>query len=216
MAIFHLRMISISRGLHRSAVIIAADRAGESLRCERTGIVADGSHRRDVEEKFIVAPAGAKWTQDRARLWNAAEASEFARDARTAREIIVVLPEELTATERLLLLKEFAQALLDRYGAAIDVSIHAPGENDPHGSWCGHLLMTARKIRTEGFGGKTELDLTDRRLRERGLSQGWVHIREIRALWADLANRALARAGHDARIYSREGRGARRRSPRVV
>jgi len=73
--------------------------------------------------------------------------------------------------------------------------------------------MTARKFRLEGFGDKTELDLTDRRLRERGLSQAWVQVREIRALWAALANRALARAGHEARIYSREGRGARCRSP---
>ena len=96
------------------------------------------------------------------------------------------------------------------------VSIHAPRENDPRGSWHGHLLMTARKVRPEGFGDKTELDLSVHRLRERGLPQAWVHIREIRALWADLANQALARAGHDARIHSREGRGARRRSPPIA
>jgi hypothetical protein len=91
MAIFHLRIKSISRGAGRSATAAAAYRAGERIRDERTGVLHNYSRRTDVSHKEILLPSSLQradvvWATERASLWNAAERSEQRRDARVARE----------------------------------------------------------------------------------------------------------------------------------
>lgn len=49
---------------------------------------------------------------DRSQLWNLAEQSENRKDARTAREWVIALPDELTADQRKDLAKDFATALV--------------------------------------------------------------------------------------------------------
>ena len=62
---------------------------------------------------------------DRGELWNLAEQSENRKDARTAREWVIALPDELDADQRKDLAKEFAQSLVDHYGVIADIAIHA-------------------------------------------------------------------------------------------
>ncbi|OXC78242.1 Conjugal transfer protein traA [Caballeronia sordidicola] len=48
-----------------------------------------------------------------------------------AREVEVALPAELSSEQRLVLTREFAQHLADRYGVAVDFAIHSPhGKTD--------------------------------------------------------------------------------------
>ncbi|RYG56044.1 MAG: Ti-type conjugative transfer relaxase TraA, partial [Alphaproteobacteria bacterium] len=129
MAIFYCQMSVVSRSTGRSAVASAAYRAAVTLTNERDGLVHDYSRREGVGHSEIVLPDGvdAEWARDRSALWNAAERSENRKDARVAREFVVALPHELSEEGRTSLTREFAQDLANRYGAAVDFAIHAPG-----------------------------------------------------------------------------------------
>ncbi|SEF13154.1 Ti-type conjugative transfer relaxase TraA [Rhizobiales bacterium GAS191] len=181
----------------------AAYRAAENLYCERTGIRANYANRGGVEETFIVTPSGAEWAQDRSTLWNAVEAKERYVNARTAREIRIALPAELAGDERSRLVHEFAQALAERYGVAVDVAIHAPSVHGDQRNHHAHLLMTTRQVSAEGLGAKSEFELSNTQLLAKGLPKTQKQVREVRALWEHKANLALAQAGHEERIDAR-------------
>jgi hypothetical protein len=59
-------------------------------------------------------------------LWNAAEAADTRKNSRTAREIMIPLPEEWTEQERKEFSKAVAQMLFEHYGVAGQYSLHAP------------------------------------------------------------------------------------------
>jgi hypothetical protein len=85
----------------------------------------------------IVLPAAQRalaghWALDQDVLWNAAELTELAVSRRTAREYDVALPHELDAEGRIALAQAFAVFLADRYGCAVDTTVHAPSaQGDP-------------------------------------------------------------------------------------
>ena len=58
--------------------------------------------------------------------------TENRKDARTAREWVIALPDELDADQRKDLAKDFARSLVDRYDVIADLAIHEPskGGND--------------------------------------------------------------------------------------
>ena len=94
MAIYHCSTKPLARSSGRSAVAAIAYRAGVCLRDERQGIEHDYTRRHGVVHTELVLPEGAgEWS--RAGLWNAAEQVEKRKDARTAREWEVALPDEL-------------------------------------------------------------------------------------------------------------------------
>ncbi len=124
MAIYHASTKPIARSAGRSAVAAAAYRAGVELVDARTGLVHDYTRKGGVELTEILTPDGLG--VERNALWNAAELAEKRKDARTAREWIVALPAELDAGQRRDLTHDFAQALVERYGVAADLAIHAP------------------------------------------------------------------------------------------
>jgi Ti-type conjugative transfer relaxase TraA len=205
LAIYHLSMKPISRGMGRSAVAAAAYRAGERLTNERDGVTHDFTRRGGVEHSEIVLPRGsdAEWAKDRATLWNAAEAAEARKDARVAREFEIALPHELNAEERLEATRSFAQGLADRYGTAVDVAIHSPlGETDVRNHHA-HLLMTVRAVGSEGFLDKTSIERENKWLLSQGLPTSSMQMREIRQSWEQVANERLAGAGLDVRIDHR-------------
>ena len=131
----------------------------------------------------------------RAELWNAAEAAEKRKDARVAREYCVALPAELPAAERRELALEFALALADRYGCAADCCVHAPGKKGDQRNHHAHILVTTRTIGPDGLGDKCTCELKDKDRKARGLGSGPMEIKAVRALWADVCNRALERVG---------------------
>ncbi|GAD57494.1 MobQ family relaxase [Limimaricola cinnabarinus] len=196
MASYHLSVKTIKRSAGRSATAAAAYRAGERIDCQREGRVHDYTAKQGVEDSFIVAPEGAPaWTQDRAALWNAAEAHETRKNSVTAREWELALPSELGADERAEITRAFAEQLVGRYGVAVDVAIHAPHREGDQRNHHAHLLTSTRRLEAEGFTDKTRvLDAA---------KTGGVEIEEMRGVWAELQNRALERAGEAERVDHR-------------
>jgi Ti-type conjugative transfer relaxase TraA len=205
MALYHLSMKPISRASGRSSVASAAYRAAERLENERDGLVHDFSRRSGVEHTEIVIPAGAdaEWAKQRSALWNAAEASEKRKDARVAREIEVSLPHELSGEQRLVLTREFAQGLADRYGVAVDFAIHSPHGKTDIRNHHAHIMMTTRKVGPDGLGEKSDLELENKKLQALGLPTSHEQLRDIRIGWEQRTNEHLARAGLDIRVDHR-------------
>lgn len=204
MAIYHFTTHTMSRANGHSAVAAAAYRSGSKLIDERTGEVFDFTRKGGVISAEIVTPEGVP-TPDRAALWNAAEAAEKRKDSRVAREWLAALPHELDEADRKALANEMAQAIADRYGVAVDVCIHAPDKGGDDRNYHVHMLATTRVIEQDGsLGKKAVIELANKDRKKAGIegtSQG--DITELRAQWADLANRALERADVTARIDHR-------------
>ncbi|MCB8878474.1 Ti-type conjugative transfer relaxase TraA [Acidisoma silvae] len=205
MAIYHLSMKPICRSQGRSAVAAAAYRAGTVLTNARDGVTHDYTGRGGVVCSEIVLPAGvdAAWARDRSTLWNAAEAAEKRKDSRTAREFVLALPHELEEGAQRDLARGFAAYLADRYGAAVDMAIHRPDERKDQRNAHAHLLMTTRQVTPDGLGDKTQIEKNNARLQAEGLPLSHDQLRDIRQVWEEQANVALARAGHDVRIDHR-------------
>src|SRR5205823_7909529 len=97
MAKYFLHVKVFSRGKGSRVTRAAAYRAGERIRDERTSEVYNYSDRHDVLHKEIVLASqfagrtDTNWARDRAALWNAAEHAGR-RNARLAREVLVILP----------------------------------------------------------------------------------------------------------------------------
>jgi ATP-dependent exoDNAse (exonuclease V) alpha subunit len=184
-AIYHLSVKAISSSAGRSVVAAAAYRAGQELTDERQGLTHDYTRKQGVEDAFIVAPDGADWAQDRNALWNAAEAAEKRKDAKTGREYELALPAELDAGARKELARDFAAELVARYGVVADVAIHAPGREGDNRNHHAHILTTTRTAGAEGLGAKTRvLDVA---------STASAEIEHMRGVWARQVNMALER-----------------------
>nr|WP_013496762.1 MobQ family relaxase [Paracoccus aminophilus]ADF47151.1 putative plasmid mobilization protein MobA [Paracoccus aminophilus JCM 7686] len=196
MASYHLSVKTVKRSAGRSATAAAAYRSGSVITCEREGRVHDYSAKRGVQDCFILAPEGAPdWAQERAALWNAAEARENRSNSVTAREWELALPSELTDADRVALARDFAQALVARYGVVADVAVHAPHAEGDQRNHHVHILTTTRVMGSEGLGAKTRiLDAA---------KTGGVEIEAMREVWAGLQNRALELAGTGERVDHR-------------
>jgi ATP-dependent exoDNAse (exonuclease V) alpha subunit len=207
MAIYHLSVKPVSRGVGRSSTAASAYRAAARVADERTGETFDYTRKRGVEHAEIVLPSAAaseaEWARDRQRLWNAAERAENRKDARVAREYEVALPYELNATQRLGLVRAFAQELADRHGCAVDVAVHAPHREGDTRNHHAHLLTTTRAVATAGLGTKTDIELKDADRARKGLGPARGEVTAIRERWATLVNEHLAQHGHAARIDHR-------------
>lgn len=193
MASYHLQVKTVKRSAGRSATAAAAYRAAERIDCAREGRVHDYTRKGGVEEAFIVAPDGAPgWAQERDALWNAVEAKETRVNSVTAREWEIALPAELSPGERRELAYDFARGLVERYGVAADIAIHAPHREGDDRNHHAHILTTTRSLGAEGVGAKTRvLDAA---------KTGGPEIEIMRGTWAELQNRALERAGERGRV----------------
>lgn len=201
MAIYHLSVKAISRSAGRSVVAAAAYRSGVAMMDERQGIAHDYTRKQGVAAAFVVAPDGADWALDRDRLWNAAEAAEKRKDAKTGREYELALPAELDAAAREELARSFAAEVVRRYGVAADVAIHEPGREGDNRNHHAHILTTTRTVGVDGMGVKTRsLDVS---------STASVEVEQLREVWAKQVNAALERhqIGHrvDHRSFARQG-----------
>ena len=118
-----------------------------------------------------------------------------ARNSVTAREWELALPSEISAEERSRIARAFAGQLVERYGVAADVAIHAPHREGDQRNHHAHVLTTTRRLEPDGFAAKTRvLDVA---------KTGGVEIEEMRE---DLGRAAERRAGAG-------GGGRARRSP---
>ena len=210
MAIYVLQSKPISRSAGRSMVAAAAYRSGESLTNEQDKREHDYKKRAyDVEFKRVLVPIdGTLSGLKRSILWNAAEAAEKRKDARTGREFVLALPHELDHEQRAQLAQDFALELVKRYKVAADVCIHKPAKQGDERNHHAHILITTRSvsISEDGIpilGDKTALEWSDRKRQEKGLNKAADEMKELREKWAELANKALESAGKTERIDPR-------------
>lgn len=213
MAIYKMTIKNFGRARGSRATRLAAYRAGERIRDERTHETYNYSRRDDVVYKEVVLPsrvaenAEFDWARDRAALWNAVERAK-ARNARLGRELMVVLPPEMTPEQRAQIARRFAQEIADKYCNAVDLAVHLPrnGERNHHA----HLLMTTRQVTPEGMGARTVWDLNVLERWAVGVQsdsrEEWL---SARVRWEELLNEGLREAGLDIRVDRRslEARG---------
>ena len=194
MAVYRCEVKRVSRSDGRSAVAAAAYRSASRGTNDRDGVTHDYRRRsRGVVHSELLAPANAPdWAHQRDRLWNEAEAAENRRNSVTAREIIVSLPHELDDRQRADLVRGFAAGLVERYGVAVDMSIHRPDPKGDNRNHHAHLMMTSRRMTAEGLAAKTR-ELDDRKT-------GPLEIDAIRALWEREQNNALSKADVPERV----------------
>lgn len=193
MALYRCEVKPISRGAERSCVAAAAYRAGVSLRDERQNLTHDYHHKADVLHAEIMAPSDAPdWARDRAALWNGADRAEKRKDARTAREVLVALPRELSRARQIELVRAFVAEHLTGRGLVADVAIHAPSARDGEAQPHAHILVTERAVGPDGFAAK-----------KHGIMETAAGIEAVRAAWARQVNQELERAGIEQRVDHR-------------
>lgn len=205
MAIYHLSVKPISRGVDqsavgaaayrsggKSAVAAAAYRAGDKIVDIRNGKVFDYSRKRGIVHTEILAPSySPRWVHDRIALWNQVEASEVRKDAQLAREINVALPVELALHQQVTLLRGYIQEQFVSDGMVADVVIHKPHGHGDERNIHAHIMLTTRTIGQDGFGKKNrEWNRKERLLK-------W------RSAWQEHTNQALAQNRNNTRIDHR-------------
>ena len=197
MASYHCQVKTVRRSQGRSATAAIAYRTASRVTCEREGRVHDYSRKQGVEETLIAVPEHApEWAQDRERLWNAAEAAERRGNSVVAREWELALPHELGPEGRRELVEAFAERLVERYGVAADVAIHAPHREGDQRNWHAHVMATTRALGPEGLGTKTRvLDVA---------RTGGPEIAHMREVWAGMQNEALERAERERGLEAGE------------
>lgn len=206
MAIFHASTKPLSRSSGRSAVAAAAYRSGTALTDEHTGLRHDFTRKGGVESAHTFMPDGS--AVDREQLWNAAEAAEKRKDARTAREWEVALPAELSQGQRKELAYGFARELASRYGVGADCAIHVPSKDGDQRNYHAHILTTTRHASFNESGqvqldATSDLELSDKKLAESGLPTGADQIKSLREEWADRCNASLEQTQATERVDHR-------------
>ena len=206
MAIYHCSTKTVNRSSGRTAVASIAYRAGEKLKDERTGLTHDFTRKDGVAHSEIISNLDIEI--DRSGLWNLAEQSENRKDARTAREWVIALPDELDADQRKDLAKEFAQSLVDHYGVIADLAIHEPSKGGNDKNHHAHIMLTTRKAELDTdnkltLTTKTDIELSNAKRKSLNMGTTQEDIKQIRETWADLANHALEQAGYREKIDHR-------------
>ena len=214
MAIYHCTTKTVNRSSGRTAVASMAYRAGEKLKDERTGLTHDFTKKGGVAHTEIISNLDIDI--DRSQLWNLAEQSENRKDARTAREWVIALPDELNPDQRKDLAKDFARSLVDRYGVIADIAIHEPSKGGSDKNHHAHIMLTTRKAELDTDNNlilttKADIELSNAKRKILNLATTQDEIKQIRETWANLANHALERAGIqekiDHRSYADQGNG---------
>jgi Ti-type conjugative transfer relaxase TraA len=205
MAIAFARARYISRAVGGSATRSAAYNAREAVSDERTGEVFCFKHRDAPEHHEVLLPDGADARfADSATLWNAAEAAEKRKDAQVARELVIALPanRELTAEDRLELVRSFADQHFVSKGLAVQLDIHSPHEGSEEGETANHhahLLITTRRIEGDRLSAKKARDL-DPEVKRMGGRAAVTEGEAWGALWGDHQNRYFAAHGLEIRV----------------
>lgn len=209
MAIYHLLVRPVRRAVGNSATATAARRSATAIEDHRTGLTFDFRNKQHPVYAEIVVPRrlcqhDVQWATVRADLWNAAERAERQKNSRVAREYELALPHELEHSQRVDLARAFSVLLADRYGCAVDLTIHGASEAGDQRNHYAMLLTTTREVTAAGLGAKTPVELSDTDRKTRGFLSAAKELVHVREQWALFVNLALEKAGHAARVDHRK------------
>ena len=191
MAIYHFSMKIYSRENGGNPLAATAYQSRTIIQEEKGKFsrqkIHNFSKKDDVFKSEILTPKQApNWTRNRQKLWDAVNKSETRINSRLYRGIDAALPRELSYEQNWKLLKKFTEKELVSLGMIADIAFHK-SENNPHG----HIMLTTRKIKPDGFGKK---------VREWDKRELLIHLREA---WAKYVNEALKAAGYEETIDHR-------------
>lgn len=198
MAIYHLSLKAIQRSKGRSSTASAAYRSRSRITDNRTGLTYDYTRKKGIEARAIFTPDGSKIS--RADLWNLAEESERRKDGITAREWEIALPCELDKNQRMELAKNFCMMLVERYGVAADVALHAPTQEGDQRNFHAHVQITTRRLVNGSLGPKSDFELSGTERKKKGLRSQKEELEEIRQEWERMVNTSLEKAGRLERV----------------
>lgn len=198
-ASYHFETKIIGRSGGKSAVGAAAYRSGGVMTCPETGEVFDYRKKTGILDAFIMAPETApEWSRDRQALWSAVQAKEARKNSQLAREFILALPHELTATEGTELVRTWVRDELVSVGMVADVAIHDPhrrGDEDDPPNRHVHIMLTMRELdpsRADGWATNKKRDWNDT-----GQLERW------RESWANVQNATFEARGLSVRVDHR-------------
>ena len=186
MAIYHLSVQTISRGQGKSCVAAAAYRSSEKLHDERQDLDHDYTKKKGVESEIIAPEDAPSWVNDREKLWNEVDKAETRCNSRTAREINIALPVELSKEQQKEIVRKYVKKSFIDKGMVADVCFHFNDINNPH---C-HVMLTTREIEQGKFTGK---------------NRDWDKKENImlwRKEWEVMTNKVLKNNGINVRITS--------------
>lgn len=194
MANYHLEIRPISRKQGLSITKQANYITGLTLTDCHNGRTYDDK-RTDVVFSHVFCPGNAppEYT-DIQTLCNEIDRAEKRRDARTAREFIGSLPNELELRDLIRIVQRFIIPNFTRYGLCAVAAIHDkpnvehPSERNPHV----HILVTTRAAGPDGFN-----RMKDREQDKRKQVRNW------RDKWEKVQNDAYKEKGLPVRVSSR-------------
>lgn len=208
MANFHLEVKNISRGKGRSITKAAHYISGERLR-DTYNDETYYRQRQDVLYHEIFQPVKAPPEFHNLQiLCDEIDKAEKRYDARTVREFIGSLPNELPIHELIQIVHEYVSDNFVKHDLCAIAAIHEgrneiePSKNNPHV----HILVSTRTVGSDGFSKKKD--------RERNNIK---YIDIWRKEWAQVQNRAYERNGYDIRVSheSFEVQGRRDHEPTI-
>lgn len=207
MAIYHLTAKTVSRGK-------------SSAKARHDYIEREGRYASDkAEVEHSQSGNMPAWAQDARKYWDAADTYERG-NGRLFKQLEFALPKELTADQQ----KELVQGYVDKLTSTKDgplpysYAIHKGHDKEnPH---C-HLMISERPLDGRERTAETWFKRANSKNPEQGgakkttalMPKEW--LQEARQEWSQQANRALERAGIDARIDHRslEAQGITDREP---
>lgn len=191
MANYFLRANDISRRNHSITKLISYI-SGTKLYDYDIDELFNNSKRSDVLYWNIFLPQGAPVEFTDIQIYcKEIDKAEKRYDARTAKEFIGSLPNELPFDECKAIVEEFIDINFTSCGLSAIAAIHegankkAPSRNNPHV----HIFVSTRTVDSNGFNKKKCREINKRK-----------YIFKWRESWADIQNRAYERNGLDIRV----------------
>ncbi len=191
MANYHLKIKNISRSKGGSITRRTSCIFGEKLRDNYLGNNCYKT-RSDVVFCNVFLPINAPpGYGDLQTLCDEIDKAEKRYDARTAKEFIGSLPNELPPSESVKIVEDFVRTNFIENGLAVVAAIHEghndkdKSRNNPHV----HILVTTRTFGANGFDRKKARELNQKE-----------NVMKWREEWAIAQNRAYERSGLDIRV----------------
>lgn len=153
MASYHFTVSPISRGKGDSITCSVSYITGRNLIDDYCGKTYYHARQDDLYQQIILPEYAPEGFHDLQSLCRAIDAAEKRYDARTGREYIGSLPNELPLDEQIHIVTEFAESCFLEKSLCAIIAIHEgrndadPSQNNPHS----HMIIPTRTLTPNGF-----------------------------------------------------------------
>lgn len=191
MSNYHMEIENVSRGKGRHFTKSVNYISGEKLRDEYNLVTYYRTRQDVLYHKIFLPPEAPPEYHNLQNLCNEIDKAEKRYDARTAREFIGSLPNELPTQELIKIVNEYVTNNFIEHDLCAIAAIHEgrnetdSTKNNPHV----HILVSTRTVGPDGFNQKKDRERNNRK-----------YIDIWRENWAKVQNRAYERNGYDIRV----------------